>query len=97
MHKSFEAPKATFRTTVKVIRERMELKEREISGQWMTEERMAKSGEYSKLLRSKACLVHCYKGFLCLFEAFFPRVKFLLVGTSFPPALWLRVRRIQGL
>ena len=55
MHKSPQAPKATFRTTVKVIRERMELKEKEISGQWMTEERMVKSGEYSKLLRSNIC------------------------------------------
>ena len=59
MHKCSQAPKASFRTTVKVIRERMELKEREISGQWMTEERMVKSGEYSKLLRPTTCLVHC--------------------------------------
>ena len=37
---------------VKIIRERMELKEKEISGEWLTVERMQKSGEYSKWLYS---------------------------------------------
>ena len=39
---------ATFKMQVKVIRERMEMKEKEISGEWLTIERMQKSGEYSK-------------------------------------------------
>ena len=41
---------ATFRGQVKIIRERMLLKEKEISGEWLTKERMEKSGEYSKYL-----------------------------------------------
>ena len=57
MHSSYiKEAKATFRTSVKVIRERMELKEREISGEWMTEERMQKSGDYSKQLCSASLL-----------------------------------------
>ena len=38
-----------------IVRERMESKEREIHGEWYTEERLLKSGDYTKLL-AKALL-----------------------------------------
>ena len=41
---------ASFKVKVSQIRERMHLKESESSGEWLTEERMGKSGEYGKLL-----------------------------------------------
>ena len=42
------AAKTTFKAQVKLIKERMELKENEISGEWLTDERMNRSGECSK-------------------------------------------------
>ena len=40
-------PKAEFSTRVIMVRERMEAKEQETSGFWLTQEKMKKSGEYS--------------------------------------------------
>ena len=42
--------KAEFQSRVVLVRERMTSKEQEILGQWMTEEKMEKSGEFSKYL-----------------------------------------------
>ncbi|CAK9040641.1 Uncharacterized protein SCF082_LOCUS23584 [Durusdinium trenchii] len=39
--------KAEFKARVILVRERMETKEQEVTGQWLTEEKMVKSGDYS--------------------------------------------------
>ncbi|CAK9067189.1 unnamed protein product [Durusdinium trenchii] len=39
--------KAEFKARVILVRERMETKEQEVTGSWMTEEKMVKSGDYS--------------------------------------------------
>ena len=41
---------AKFLSRIIVVRERMESREREIHGSWLTEERMQKSGEFSEPL-----------------------------------------------
>ena len=38
---------AAFQKKVVIVKERMESKEREIHGEWMTEEKMVKSGDFS--------------------------------------------------
>ena len=45
---------AEFKCRVVLVRERMESKEKEITGSWLTKEKMEKSGEFSKLL-----VLHC--------------------------------------
>ena len=40
-------PKAEFKARVILVRERMEMKEQEVTGQWLTEEKMVKSGDYT--------------------------------------------------
>ena len=40
-------PKAEFKARVILVRERMEMKEHEVTGQWLTEEKMVKSGDYT--------------------------------------------------
>ena len=53
---------ASFQRRVVVVRERMESKEREIHGEWMTEEKMIKSGDFSALLVSN--IQHCMRATL---------------------------------
>lgn len=43
-------PEAEFKARVILVRERMETKEQEVTGSWMTEEKMVKSGDYSPQL-----------------------------------------------
>eukprot|EP00435_Cladocopium_sp_Y103_P066977 s216_g29.t1 len=40
--------KAEFKARVILVRERMEMKEQEVTGQWLTEEKMVKSGDYTQ-------------------------------------------------
>lgn len=51
----FVLAKAEFKARIILVRERQESKEQEILGQWMTEEKMIKSGEFSKCLDSSVC------------------------------------------
>ena len=44
---------AEFRSRVILVRERMETKEQEILGMWMTKDRMKKSGDYTPHLANK--------------------------------------------
>ncbi|CAK9087108.1 unnamed protein product [Durusdinium trenchii] len=46
--KSHKKLRAEFRARVVMVRERMDSKEQEVLGQWFTEERMEKSGDFSK-------------------------------------------------
>ncbi|CAK9065744.1 Uncharacterized protein SCF082_LOCUS33582 [Durusdinium trenchii] len=48
--KSHKKLRAEFRARVVMVRERMDSKEQEVLGQWFTEERMEKSGDFSKHL-----------------------------------------------
>ena len=43
-------PQAEFKARVVLVRERMESKEQEITGQWLTAEKMANSGDYTETL-----------------------------------------------
>ena len=45
-----QAEQAGFLSRIVVVRERLESKEREVHGEWMTEEKLAKSGEFTKPL-----------------------------------------------
>ena len=49
--------KAEFRSRVILVRERMTSKEQEILGQWMTREKMEKSGDFSPYLALKSVLI----------------------------------------
>ena len=43
-------PQAEFKARVILVRESMEMKEQEVTGQWLTEEKMVKSGDYTAQL-----------------------------------------------
>ena len=43
-------PEAEFKARVILVRERMETKEQEVTGLWLTEEKMVNSGDYSEWL-----------------------------------------------
>ena len=45
--------KAEFKTRVQIVRERMESKESETKGKWLTEEKMVASGDWAKYLNSQ--------------------------------------------
>ena len=59
-----------------MIRERMQTKEQEISGEWLTEEKMTKSGDFSKFSgnicindRSRSSFMLCFTRFVSAAEA----------------------------
>ncbi|CAE7470831.1 unnamed protein product [Symbiodinium necroappetens] len=47
---AFKKIKAAFASRIVVVRERLQSKEREIHGEWLTEEKMVKGGEFSSML-----------------------------------------------
>ena len=55
---TYLCPEAQFLSRIVVVRERMQSKEREIHGEWMTEEKLHKSGEFTKQLGANCIYIY---------------------------------------